>query len=565
MPIAQLNNAFQYVQERDAPFLALFPHRFDYIWAEHPASNASAEWKSENRHPLSDRLIDQGAYLYGVRFGKSTNYSLIDIDRQSQYHPARDPQAIKRLIDALEPLGLVAAVICTSSYSGGLHLYFPFEQPQKTWQVAIALQTLLENEGFQIALGQLELFPNAKAYVKDQPSLYAAHRLPLQVGSYLLNDDLQPIYSTRDTFVERWQFAQQRNAINAEQIDWVIKAARRQQYRLSGKADKYLNDLNAEIEIGWTDFGQTNYLLGRIAMRSYVFGHVLYAAQPLEGKALVTDIIRVATSLPGYEQWCRHQNEIEKRAEEWAQSVEASHYFHYKHRRKLHKANSDIAEPTWNQQQQKEARDRIKAAIADLLENEALPPTATARFQKLTAYGIGGSSLYRHRDLWHPVHLQPVENSVETPPNPPASLDCSGWESSGAASQPLYSPSLLESVGGNPALEGHFSSIESAQNEDPGRNFLDSFQDDDSSVHRDCPNIKGQPSPNTPQWIQLLLFQVKNLKRVPQITPDLDSNMTTGGRAIAHQQQYLERMQKYLESGDSILIGEALQVLKPTG
>jgi hypothetical protein len=57
---------------------------------------------------LSDRLIQQGAFLYGVRFGKLTHYLMLDIDASSQYHPSRDPYALTRILAALEPLGLVA-------------------------------------------------------------------------------------------------------------------------------------------------------------------------------------------------------------------------------------------------------------------------------------------------------------------------------------------------------------------------------------------------------------------------------------------------------------------------
>jgi hypothetical protein len=63
--------------------------------------------------------------LYGVRFGPTTRYCVLDVDKGSAYHPTRDRFAWRRLIAALEVLGLVQAVVCTSSYSGGLHLYFP--------------------------------------------------------------------------------------------------------------------------------------------------------------------------------------------------------------------------------------------------------------------------------------------------------------------------------------------------------------------------------------------------------------------------------------------------------
>jgi hypothetical protein len=445
----QKQASFASIREWDNEFLSLFPHRYDYICADHPPIGESPTWYTESRHPLSDRLIQQGASLYGVRFGAKTSYCLLDIDVGSMYHPKRDPFAIARIRSALEPIGLVRHVACTSSYSGGIHLYFPFEEPQTSWQMAIALQTVLQNAGFNSALGQLEIFPNVKPYVVDGfPNLYAAHRLPMQTGSYLLNEAWELTYSDQSVFVQRWQLAARCNDVRASVIKQILQVARRQHYGFSGKADKFLNDLNSEIEAGWTGHGQTNYLLGRIAMRSYIFGHVLYAPHPLVGKALIEDIIRVAISLPGYREWCRHQHEIEQRAEDWARCVENSKYFPFRQSKlKLTKSHLDSSDSdvfdqstdqfvsemlTWNQKQCQSARGRIRLAIADLLNQECLPATATARFTALVGYGIGGSTLYKHKDLWHPQYLDySSEHSTSSstdhseadfPPDPPTSL-----------------------------------------------------------------------------------------------------------------------------------------------
>jgi hypothetical protein len=104
-----------------------------------------------NREPSSPvrSPAPTGAMLYGVRFGPTTRYCVLDIDKGSAYHPTRDRFAWRRLVAALEVLGLVQAVVCTSSYSGGLHLYFPFDTEQKTWAIALAVSTLLENSGLQ--------------------------------------------------------------------------------------------------------------------------------------------------------------------------------------------------------------------------------------------------------------------------------------------------------------------------------------------------------------------------------------------------------------------------------
>jgi hypothetical protein len=573
MTRTQSQTSFRFVQEHDEPFLSLFPHRYDYIWADHYQSAESRKpmWKTESRHPLSDRLILQGNALYGVRFGAETQYCLLDIDASSLYHPHHDPFAVGRLVAALEPLGLVSFVACTSSYSGGIHLYFPFEQSVKTWQLAIALQSALESAGFCIALGQLEVFPNPKLYVSGgEPSLYAAHRLPLQAGSYLLAADWQPVYSTRHLFVERWLFAMGRNLLSPEVVENYAKSVHRKQYGLSGKADKFLNDLNAEIEPGWTGFGQTNYLLGRIAIRAYVFGHLLYGTQLLEGKPLVDSIVRVAQSLPGYSQWCRHQHEIEKRAEEWARCVENSHYFHFQRRQKQALSvleNAQLEVLTWNQQQQAAVREKIRMAIADLLNRNHLPVTTTARFKALTAYGISGASLYRHRDLWHPDNLVDPDQLLENLPLENLStFQGADGNCVGDASPSAYPTSLLAKTGRNPLFDKDLDSFYKPENSISGCN--------DSEIS-DCPVVaitaeqpralpETLPAENISDSTSGIRYVQRVLKAIAAQAPQRQvqqydtSNQVNQARQAAQWAAFAARMQAYLESGDPILMREAI-------
>jgi len=553
-----ISSQFQYIQEWDDEFLSLFSHRYDYIWAEHPDPKGKVEWKTESRHPLSDRLIHQGAFLYGVRFGAETQYCLLDIDAGSIYHPKRDPFAISRILAALEPLGLVSAIACTSSYSGGIHLYFPFEQPQKTWELSLALQAVLENAGFKPALGQLELFPNVRLFVKEGiPNLYAAHRLPMQAGSYILSDDWELTNSNQTTFVQQWRLAQRRNDISAKTLQQVLKAARRKRYSLSGKADKFLNDLNADIEAGWSGSGQTNYILGRIAMRSYIFGHLLYGCEPLSGKALVNDIVQVAKSLPGYEEWCRHQHEIEHRAEEWAQCVEASRYFPFGQSKQaateLITATAEVA-LTWNQQRSQATRERICQAIADLLNKGTLPTNATARFHALTSYGIGGGSLYRHRDLWHPAHL------VENPPDPPnpvkdSSVDCAR----GAPTEGNPKSLLLENDGNSPTSNScrDFSVID--------RSSIDgnSLPNKESSVHTSSNSSicssEQQGELEGIRYVQQILFEIQERSQVDRAAAKQVPIQGKQRKQEEARTAQIQRMQQYWDSGDPILMAEAQQ------
>jgi len=518
---------FHSVPEWDDDFLTLFPHRHDYIWAAHPKPGEKPSWQTESLHPLSDRLIRQGSYLYGVRFGPKTHYILFDIDRNSPYHPDRDPFAISHLVAALEPLGLTKSVACTSSYSGGIHLYFPFAQAQDSYKLARVVQVSLENAGFIFSPGLLELFPNDRGFVDGIPALYAAHRLPLQAGSYLVNNNYERIWSDQTTFVQQWQFAQGHNELDEQTLHQVFKTAKRQKYRISGKANKFLNDLTTEIYQGWTGFGQTNRLLGRVAMYAYIFWHSLNGCAPLEGKALVRQIVEIAKSLPGYSDFCRHQHEIEERSQEWASCVESSRYFPYGiGKNKTAPTQGEVQlTPTWHEQKQEEARERIRTAIAQLLEEDALPAGPTARFNALVGQGIGGATLYKHKDLWHPEHLLPVEN----PPHPPTL-------STGRIKDARECPNLLSNQSSNSPLGKDLNGSEPLQPDLISSNTQEvkqqvaqgkAFQDYKRAAYQEA-------------WEQLQLIQ-------PPTAPSL-----------AHT----ARMKQWLESGDPILMTEAQTFFK---
>ncbi len=406
---------FQAIQEQDA-FLALFPHRFDYIWANHPDPGQRPQWQTERRHLLSDRLIQQGAYLYGVRFGKQTRYLMLDIDAQSRYHPAHDPAAVPQLIAALEPLELVSWVAVRSSESGGLHLYFPFAVDVDTAAIAQAASILLEAAGGKLLPGQLEVFPNPRPY-SAKPSLYLAHRLPMQTGSYLLDEDFQPVFATQTTFVHHWHHAQQRNLLTPATLQRLLKRFTSQQYRLSTKATKFLQDLNAEVEPGWTGPRQTNHLLGRITMREYIFGHVQRRCAPLADETLVATICAVARSLPGFSDYCNHQHDLEDRVKSYVRSIQSSRYYPYGSQTMPQSLPDESApdEPTWNERQSLGARDRIMQAVADLREKNALPSQLTARKQAVKAYGIGNTTLDKYPELWHPAYLKPLQDGENHP------------------------------------------------------------------------------------------------------------------------------------------------------
>ncbi|MEP0949722.1 MULTISPECIES: hypothetical protein [Cyanophyceae] len=529
--------SFFSVEEAEDPYLKLWPHRYDYICAEHTEPNEKPSWQTESRHPLSDRLILQGGYLYGVRFNATTKYILLDIDRGSRYHPASDPLALRRIQDALEPLGLPSCITITSSYSGGLHIYFPFEEAQKSWEIALCVTTVLQNAGMKCSPGQLEVFPNPRAYVPLENSempLYSAHRLPLQTGSYILkNSDLEPVSNSRERFAEMWHHASSHNTIDAVLLKQTLKKARRREYRVTTKAEKFINDLNAEIEPGWTGPGMTNRILGKITMRSYIFGHVLYAPTPLEGDALVEDIIKIARELPEFHKWSNHVHELTEKATAWARAIEQSHYYHYGVDKARRTAANDEDTPSHNEIKAQEARERIRLAIATLLNEGQLPITVRERFNVLTTkFSVGGPTLYKNKDLWHPEHLRD-RAPVEIPPDPPNVKEAPSEPERFEAHEPESRPNLLEQKGRNTLPDKTLNSLNQEQ------------------THSSVCNSGAHAA-------QLSLFQLaSDQEERRKRLAEKQSNRQKAKQKKARQ-AVIERMRSYLASEDHVLKKEAL-------
>ncbi|HEY9817695.1 MAG TPA: hypothetical protein V6D20_18100, partial [Candidatus Obscuribacterales bacterium] len=525
--------------------------------------------------------LQQAAYLYGVRFGAETQYCLIDIDAGSAYHPGKDPQALSRLLEALEAIDLTAPIICTSSETGGLHLYIPLSHVVNSWKVAVALSTTLSHAGFNLRGGQLEIFPNPKSYSPETPSLFHAHRLPLQPGSYLLNQDLQPTQGGRSRFTRLWRSAQIQNQLTPKKLEQILKRSVRQPYRISTKAAKFLNDLNAEIELGWTDYGQTNRLLGRIALRTYVFHHVLSGGAPLEGQALTDEIVAIAQALPGYRDWCRHQHELDKRAAEWARCVETSRYFRYGG------SKQSLVEPTvsisitnrWNVQQLQHTRHRIATIVEQLKHLGQLPKGITERFRTLVQQGIGGSSLYRHKDLWHPNLIQDFDttswaNSTDSisHPSQDALPETLGFEPAhhtnwsddclGKASSDHNSTSLFLPIGSNPLQSQDLSDRPLQDYDHRGRNTnhppgenLDQMADHDRLMTKSEPASDPLGVHYVQQVLQWVKDQARHWKQASQRVVTCDRSH----QYERYDQDQWARMQQFLDSGDAILMAEATQ------
>jgi hypothetical protein len=160
-----------------AEFLELFPQRYGYIYR--PLNGGS--WLSANeKWALSDNEILKAVacqhprFFLGVRAARSTRYAIVDIDAGSKYHTLRN---YKRLCRVLASAGMTKVVPYRSSFSGGWHVYIFFDEWLPAKQLRQCLVELLSLNHFEVAKGQLEVFPH-----RGTNSLGTGLRLPLQPG-----------------------------------------------------------------------------------------------------------------------------------------------------------------------------------------------------------------------------------------------------------------------------------------------------------------------------------------------------------------------------------------------
>lgn len=281
MAKAKANKALQPALEPLEPlgqrFIKYFHHGWGFIYAPTPKSGERPQWQTENRYPIQPRNLWQQYInpdvMLGLRFAKETNYLVIDLDSKSQLHPSNSRIKYQELLASLEEIGLCRPIPIQSSDSGGLHIYYFLEEKQHSYTLACAIKQTLEAAGFKIKGGELEIFPNCKVYSKGNPSNFNAHRLPLQTGSYILDDCLEPWSDDIEDFLNAadWSAAgQDYEALAQALIQASNKKIVKFPYRQRSAAEQWKQDLEQRICEGWTGQGQTNELLKDIADRKSV-------------------------------------------------------------------------------------------------------------------------------------------------------------------------------------------------------------------------------------------------------------------------------------------------------
>ncbi len=374
----------------------IFSHGYGFIYKD----VADRGWQTETRYPIQPRNLwaywQDETGLIGVRFGKHTRYGLIDIDIDSPYHPDSDPLALPRLRAALESIGIYRTLLIRSSESRGLHLYICLSDEVLTFGLALALRDCLTSHDFTIGAGQLEIFPNVKTFSATDKTNYNGHRLPLQSGSYLLNNDCEIVTDDLSHFLNAWDLAASCNESDElnEAIALATKANKIVAFRRGERSpEQWRADSERIISEGWTDRGQTNELLKVIACHGRVF-------LELEGQELIDYTLETAINATGYAQHCKHHRDIKRRARDWSIAVEKK-YFPLSRclAGRVPKEKQPDQRLALNQQRSNDATSRINAVIAEIKTRTFTTVRSLVRtIASLARCSV--STLYKCRHLW---------------------------------------------------------------------------------------------------------------------------------------------------------------------
>ncbi|MBD2189989.1 hypothetical protein [Pseudanabaena mucicola] len=396
-------------------FTSFFPYLFNFIYANSTDSKGKPNWLTEKRYPITARrLFDYWQdlnTLIGVRFGINTAYGMLDIDKNSPYHPQRNEGQFRGILQALEDIGLVRPLIVQSSFSEGLHIYYPLPNQVSSFALACGIKACLNSHGYEIASGVLEIFPNTKAFGSE----FNGHRLPLQKGSYMLNDDLEKIGNDLNHFVFVWQMCQDSQDIDLLKESIAEAKENYQPPKLSRKTDeilKWRDDLEKQIADGWTGKGQSNRLLYTIGKYARVFLGCADVA------AIAKYITKTARATAGFFKFCGDIHRLEKKAKSIAEWC-LKHHFPWGSKKTEQTNEVDMSKA----ERQAERIERIRLAVSELKNTGAMPQTIRGMAQAIAKTAkVSVETLYDNKELWHPEFTQsscnasqPKDVSQETP------------------------------------------------------------------------------------------------------------------------------------------------------
>ena len=291
-------------------------HEFFSLWLAQPSWSPIVKnhlgWKtavssSGKKVPLTLGTIEshyRRNIILGKRHGKLTNYLLIDIDTGSPFHPRNG--GLKPILDAMESLGLCRYLLIRSSESGGIHIYFPLTEPVSAWGLACAAHAALTAAHVKVFGGICELFPNKKAYNAE----HNGHRLPLQQGSFLLDDDFSCIGNSKAAFLQQWHHCAA-GQDEARLAELLVEKPLPVPKRIS---------VDSLPPIRWSGPGLSNEVMKKLVN----YGDRALGLNTIQ--SLGDWMMAVAPQLPGFTQFASEESKNDLTRHNWAYRWAKSHF-----------------------------------------------------------------------------------------------------------------------------------------------------------------------------------------------------------------------------------------------
>ena len=368
---------------------------------------------------------------------------MVDVDTESPYHPHQNgPQPI---LDALEDIGLVRCINVRSSLSQGIHIYFPLLENVSTWKLAKAAKSALVHAGIKVRGGICELFPNAKGYDPINSIKYNGHRLPLQAGACLLDEDYQPSCDRTSTVLQQWRLCAAANEFAPAKSHPTFK----------GFKVNCLNEAFPPLP-KFIGPGESNEILKQLA--NYGDRYLKLRTIP----ELAQWIKKTVVTLNGYDEFCSDESKSDIR-KNWCERWAKSHLIS----KRIYSEKS--AGPDHNTVVSANALERLKACLPELAGQ-----FFSSERQLWVALGVLGKDLFscafgwktfqKWKRLWR--HLV-AHNSAHTVINPEgvSTQENQASQPANTSFEPTSEPpseNLLDSCDREPELSNTFKSVFSA-------------------------------------------------------------------------------------------------------
>lgn len=412
------------ITEEGQRLAELFPNGWNWIYTQATAPGEKPDWETIRKYPLAPvelwSLHQDENCIIGIRPNKLTKWGILDLDAGSNYHPTRDPEALTKILNALEDIGIVRSLLCQSSHSGGLHLYIPLPENIGSFGLALALKLNLEAAGIKLRSGQLETFPNVKRYIpRDQGySNYNGIRLPFQPNSGFmpLDLDLNPLLWSIGDWLDAFDRSAQaqdleklKKAIADAEINYRIRGGERTPHSLENWQER----IDTEKQ-GWTGAGESNEKFKLFACEARVF----MGMDSIE--SIAAYIEETALNTPGFLEHSHHVPDLKQRAKDvaaWAMKYYWPLGGPSDRTTGYHSQQKAPADFSYHQAKREAAQHRIREAIGQLQRENGLPETTTARAKAIVQLAkISQHTLYKdsNKPLWHPDYFPTPAEKAKT-------------------------------------------------------------------------------------------------------------------------------------------------------